>query len=346
MAEAERTTLVKSEPFAYSFTDRVVSKENTPSIKPDPFVIEIPDVTPPPEPTPSEKRLTFLVTQAILSSTLEGTGTFLLVRVPRVTSLYRLGLIRSDGVVLEPQNTLGFDGDLQKLTTVNKDIVKIESSSGPAFFLTTEDNWTCWELIGKSSSGHRHFHMSTYASQDLNNGLNVRPLLKDDFIIQSKDGIGLTLNLSHINTRSPEFHRHLFFFSAGAHFLSMNYSSTAIRALVEHFYDNGFLPIKFATAVELLKMVRDLRIRDNQIIWLIDAEITKYPLNLQGAVHVWKISNRLSQPTCNHCLKHFRANLYSLKTPQEFYELFQSQQFTIDDIKDFMIGLMDTRKWK
>lgn len=340
MEKAEQITLVKSEPYAYSNSSAV-------SVKFEPIIVEIPDVTPPPEPTSNEKRLTYLVTQATLSSTLEETGTFLLARVPRTTGKYQLGLIRNDGIVVEPCNTLRFDGNLSKLTPVSKDIVKLDRRCGPAFFLTTEDSWRSWELIGSSSPGHKHFHMSRYTSQDLlGSASHVNPLLKDDFIIQSNDGVGVTLNLSHIKTQSPEFHRYLYFFSTGTQFLSMNYSCEAIKALVDHFYDTEFPPVQFETAVQLLKMVRDLRITDTRIIWVIEVEIVKYALRLPEAVYVWKISNGISQRISNHCLKHFRAHLYSLKTPEEFYQLFQSQQFSIGEIRDFLTELMETKKWK
>lgn len=76
--------------------------------------------------------------------------------------------------------------------------------------------------------------------------------------------------------------------------------------------------------------------RDNRIIWVTDVEIVKYALRLPEAVYVWKISNGISQRVSSHCLKHFREHLHCLKTPDEFYQLFQSQQFSIDDFKDVL----------
>lgn len=68
--------------------------------------------------------------------------------------------------------------------------------------------------------------------------------------------------------------------------------------------------------------------------------MTRYTSTLLEALEVWKITERNSDDVevRLHCLQQFK-NLSSLKSSDEFYELFKSQQFTIAEIGDFLEDL-------
>lgn len=278
MAKSKRVSSRRSKPYdsgtssKETGTTHVKSEtpsSDTPSVKPEEeaHVIEIPAVTPPPEPTPNEneKRFAYFRQHAILSSTLPGFGTFLLVRVPETTDKYKLGIIQSDGTVCE-----------------------------------------------------------------LSDGITTK--VQDN-------GEEISLNLSYIKTRSSEFRDYLDQ-NATDNSLSPDYSAAAIKALVGHFYNESMKELNYHSALDQWEMMRDFKLQYSGIKKMVEREVTRYTSTLPEALEVWKITERNSDDVevRLHCLQQFK-NLSSLKSSDEFYELFKSQQFTIAEIGDFLEDL-------
>lgn len=351
MAKSKRTSSRRSQPYDKSGDTNSAQAEvksepppsETPSIKPEDEtpVIEIPEVTPPPEPTHNEKRIAYLMQHAILSTTLPGYGTFQLVKVPETTGKFQLGLIRSNGTVVEPPNILTSSRSFKGLVSITKAILKVIYTDDKSSFLTTNDHWKTWLLTSTSSPNHKYLYLARYVKQDLN-GTDVEPLLKDDFTLKSKDGEEISLNLRYIKAKSPEFRQYLDKNSTD-NSLNLDYSSASIKALVGYFYRMGIGGLKYHTAVELLKMNRDLQLKDASFRGIVEEQVLKYPMELPEALEVWKLTHKESAEARRRCISQFKKSVTSLKSSDEFYELFKSQQFTIDDIIVFLKWLSENR---
>lgn len=339
MTKAKRISSRRSRPYDNTVVDTANTEvkteppsSETPSIKPEEEapVFEIPEVTPPPEPTPNEKRFAYLMQHAILSFTLPGYGTFLLVRVPETTDNYKLGIVRSDGTVVEPSKDFTIHKPVTDFIAVNKVILKFVDTDRKQFFLTTDNEWKSLLLTNKQSPNHRYFYLTRYVKRDLN-GLPVERLLKDDFTLKSNDGKDIPLNLSFIKAKSPELRRYLDENSTGSS-RSLDYSAAAIKALVGHLYGESAGELNYHSALELWKMIRILRLQNSGIDQMAEREMLRWKMKLPEALEIWKITRGESDEVRRHCLQQFRWNISSLKSSNEFYELFKSQQFTIDEI--------------